>query len=104
MRGAWQAESRFAMQDNQMLSLTTSKRSDGKISTIASVAKRENGFLTFALYQDYWKTINISEAKATEKAVSSLHAQALADLETIKADVLGFYEAKGSTPAFLIAA
>jgi hypothetical protein len=91
----WNAKTYYDFDGDRKLSLHTSKRERGGISTFASVALHKDGFTTFALFYDYGKTVLRSGAKATEKAVAALHAEAQALLPQVIADAKAHYEAKG---------
>jgi hypothetical protein len=93
-RDGWQAETRIALEGGRHLSITTRKGTRG-LRTSAQAYRLENGFMTYALFGDYSKTLSQSPARCTEKAVSELHRQALARLAEIKAEVAAFYAAKG---------
>jgi hypothetical protein len=91
----WNAKTYYDFDGDRKLSLRTSKHEHGGIITFASVALHRDGFTTFALFQDYGKTVLRSGAKATEKAIATLHAEAQAMLPQIIADAKAHYEAKG---------
>jgi hypothetical protein len=94
-RSGWNAQTYYDFDGDRKLSLHTSKAASGGISTFASVALHKDGFTTFALFYDYGKTVLRSGAKATEKAVAALHAEAQALLPQVIADAKAHYEAKG---------
>jgi hypothetical protein len=91
----WNAKTYYDFDGDRKLSLRTSKAERGGISTFASVALHKDGFTTFAIFQDYGKTVLRSGAKATEKAITTLHAEAQAMLPQIIADAKAHYVTKG---------
>jgi hypothetical protein len=94
-RSGWHAGTYYDFDGDRKLSLHTRKDARGGISTFASVALHKDGFTTHALFQDYGKTVLQSGNKATEKAVTTLHAEAQALLPSIIADAKAHYAAKG---------
>lgn len=94
IRNGWQAETRIALDGGRHLSITT-RKAFGALRARAQVSKVQDGYSTFILFGDYSKAIAQSTARCTEKAVADLHRQALGQLDTIKAEVLAFYAAKG---------
>lgn len=97
--GAWVAKSRVALQGDQVIELTTSKSSSGKLVSRASVVQieKEQGYeiVKFAPFSDYNKGVYASEVKrVTEKAVREQQAKALELIEEIKADAIAFYAGK----------
>ena len=82
------------------LDLTTRKDSHGGISSIADVSfYGVDGFTVHAVgfgspSGDYWRTVLKSGDRCTEKAVARLHAEALARLPEIRAEISLHYLAK----------
>ena len=90
----WQAETHIPLEGGRHLSITTSK-AGGNLRARAQAYRIENGFRTFLIFSDFSKSVAQSDTRCTEKTVASLHRQALARLDEIKADVAAFYAAKG---------
>ena len=113
-RDGWRAETRINLLDvrahaltyrpnekgETVLTLTTSKRGRGGLSTFASVAfHAESGFTTHAMGMgtglgDYGRTILQSGDRCTEKAVTRLHAEALARVPAVLEAVRAHYAAQ----------
>lgn len=94
-RSGWNAQTYYDFDGDRKLCLHTSKCEQGGISTFATVALHKDGFTTFALFYDYGKTVLRSGVKATEKGVTTLHAEAQAMLPQVIADAKAHYAAKG---------
>jgi len=94
-RTGWNAETYYDFDGDRKLSLHTSRAERVGISTFASVALHKEGFTTFVIFQDYGKTVLRSGARATEKAIATLHAEAQALLPHIIADAKVHYAEKG---------
>lgn len=99
-RDGWQAEDTIMLDDVHALKITTSKRSSGGLSTIATRVKMgsiSDGFsgFSFIMFSDFSKMIMQDRAaRCTEKTITTMHAAAMATLDTIKADCAEFYAAK----------
>lgn len=96
----WKAESFFKLDDRHSLHVTTSKRSNGQLATTATrVTDSEDGMsYSFAVYQDFYKTLVTSATRVTEKAVKSQHEKALEGLDDLKKEVENFYNKTPDTP------
>lgn len=93
-RDGWKAETSIKLDGGLWLDITTLK-GNGGLRSRAQCYRRENGFITFVLFQDYSATLATSPARCTEKAVADLHRQTLGKLDDVKAAVAAFYAAKG---------
>ena len=94
-RNGWQVETCFPLPDGRELSFSTSKCHDGSLSTTASVSKRDGVFRTFAVYQDYMKTIRREKVRCTDKNVQAQHLDALKDKDIVMAEVKAQYYPEG---------
>lgn len=75
----WNAETIIDLEGNKRLSITTMKRSNGRLQSIASVGKVEGHFISHMVYQDFLKVVaNTAPSKVTEKAVVSQHNDVIA--------------------------
>lgn len=96
MRGNWEAKTTIDLKivegKKHILELYTSKNSGGVLYTSASVSKVENGFVSYILYQDFYKIINRSKERCTQKAVENLHNEAKEKIEEIKKEAVAFYK------------
>jgi hypothetical protein len=93
-RAGWEARTSIELDNGRWLDIATSK-GNGGLRARAQCYRVENGFITYALFQDYSATILAHPARCTEKAVIDLHREALRRLDQIKAEVAAFYAAKG---------
>lgn len=79
---------------NTVLQLVTMKRSNRTVSFTAKTAALENGFIVYAMFQDYNEVL-LSEAKpATHRVVSEMHQEGLSLLPSILQKVVTFYKTK----------
>lgn len=81
-----------------VLTISTSKSRDG-ISTTASVGWCGDGFMTHAMglgtgCGDYYRTILKSGARCTEKAVKTMHEEALQQQDALIAEATAFYQSQ----------
>lgn len=95
-RGQWKADASVKIEGtNQVLKISTWKNARKQLITTASVAVLERGFETFVLYEDFYRTLFISEPKVVnEKRVTEQQRQALDEIDIILANVKEFYAAK----------
>ncbi len=94
--GQWKADASVKIEGtNQVLKISTSKNSRKQLVTTASVATLERGFETFVLYEDFYRTLFVSEPKVVnEKRVTEQQQQALDEIDIILGNVKEFYAAK----------
>lgn len=80
-------QSRYELSDNRVVDIDTRKRSNGRITTTASVSLLRDGILTHAVFSDFYKTLATSErgARATAKAVEQQHKSV--NIEELKAEI-----------------
>ena len=77
------------------LSVWTSKDDRGRLTTSASVGfVTDRNTVTTAIFSDFYRRIEATTARCTEKAVSEQQARAVAGWDALKADVAAFYAAK----------
>lgn len=89
----WKAETEVKLGDDQVLTITTSRRSNGNLMTIATVGTLKGMFINHLMYSDYNKAIATSTPKRiTQKVVEAQHNQI--NLGDIIADANYFYENK----------
>ncbi len=95
-RGQWKAEANVKIEGtDQVLKISTSKNSRKQLVTTASVARLERGFEVFVLYEDFYRTLFISEPKVVnQKRVEEQQRQALDEIDIILGNVKEFYAAK----------
>lgn len=87
-----QAKTTIKLDNDKILNITTMKRSNGLLSTTASVGTLKDGFISHMMFQDYAKTLISEKVRVTTKAVENQHNAALESIETIKADIEQFYQ------------
>lgn len=95
-RGQWKAEANVKIEGtDQVLKISTSKNSRKQLVTTASVANRVGCFEVFVMYQDFYRTLFISEPKVVnEKRVEEQQRQALDEIDIILGNVKKFYAAQ----------
>lgn len=86
----------------QFLEISTRKGTYG-IQSFASVFIEHESYgrkcKTFAFPDDYLKSFNLTQARASEKTVKEIHAKTMADIEQILIGVAAFYETKKAKAA-----
>ena len=92
MRKHWQASSQLPLVDNLVLKIETMKRSSGTVVTTVTANRLERGFLIYTMGKDFALNVNSSVVRCTEKLVTELHLDALAKIESIKAQALNHYQ------------
>lgn len=87
----WTAETDHRIGDDRVLSILTMKRSDGSLTTTATVHRLETlrgmPMKSFAFGKDFHKAMLTEQVRCTEKAVAKQHADVLSHISTIKAAV-----------------
>lgn len=91
-REGFEAESRIDLGfDRRVLQVTTSKQSGRGLKTYATVIQldaTDPRVFSFVMFQDFSKAIACDlKARCTEANISALHAQALANIEPVLAQV-----------------
>lgn len=85
------------------LSITTMKRSNGRITSYASVSivhgEEGHKIRTTEIFGDFSKKIIERDGKATEKSVKICHEQALILADGVKAEAEAFYAMKKQSVA-----
>jgi hypothetical protein len=84
-------ETTLDLPGDMQLSLVTRKDFHGNLSTYASAAKVERGFVMFRMGRDYHRVLRCDKTRCTDKVVRERHASFVANLEGIKADALKYY-------------
>ena len=102
-RDGWQAKTEIDLEGVTLtegdkvkpaiLTISTRKTSRG-LETGCSVAFRDGMFMTHRLYEDFNARFAASDARCTEKAIRTMHDDALAKLDTIKTAALEHYGVK----------
>lgn len=91
----WRATSSVDIAGGRTLEVTTRKRTNSNaLVTYVSAGRVDGSFFTHLMYEDYCKCHAATIARCTEKAVASLHADVMANIDSIVADVVAFYAAK----------
>ena len=87
----WKADTQVELGNNKVLTITTMKRSNGSLATIASVGIQEGMFISHFMFTDYNKTIDVTyPKKVTQKAVETQHLDIV--IEDVIQDAIGFYK------------
>jgi hypothetical protein len=87
------ARDHFDRPAERMLHISTSKNIYGGLSAIATVALHRDGAMSYAIGGDFHQLIVQNGDRCTEKAVRTLHAQALAQADALLAQARAFYNA-----------
>lgn len=92
----WKAETSIPLGNNRYIELTTMKRGNGGIQTVAICCKVENGMSSYVLYQDFYKIVlpGSTGLRSTEKNVKAQHAVALLAAPQLIEEVKAYYAAK----------
>lgn len=98
-RDGWSARSRVALDDyglpGRVIDLSTGKWDTGGIWSHAICAKIDNGFMTWAVFSDWDKTLLQSmKTRCTEKNVRDMHTRSLSMIEELVAECVAFYAKK----------
>ena len=80
----WTARTQVPLDEEHALDISTMKRSNGAIVTIATRVKLADGGFSFVMFQDFNMRVLSESGRATEKFVTDQHQRALALLEEIK--------------------
>lgn len=84
--------------DSRELHITTHKASRGGILASAQAWIRgDDGSLSCALFEDFNKRLLTTAVRCTEKAMRSLHAQALEDIAAVLAEAKAKHPPKAAT-------
>lgn len=70
-------EIRLAEDSDLLISVSTGKNSSGNIISSLQVAKLEDGFVSYIVFQDYHRSIIVAKARCTELVVRTQHYNAL---------------------------
>ena len=89
-RGSWTATTEIELENNMILTVKTYK-SNGRLITLASVGRLEDGFISHAVYVDYATRLCISDKRCTSKSVEAQHVNELVKLDTILNDIKAHY-------------
>lgn len=84
-------------EDNKVLTITTKKNNNGGLSSHASCASYENGWLTHIMYKDFnmpLRSFDTTPTRITRKAVEQQHASI--DVESVLEMATSFYSSRRS--------
>jgi len=97
--GEWRAEDTEMLNDTLELSITTMRRSNGRVTTTATVGRREGVFITHLMYQDYnvslWAVVY---PRVTRKVVEEQHKSILKELVAIRQRARDHYKLDQKEP------
>lgn len=79
----WIAETTVQVTDKMQVSVSTMKRSDGRIITIAREQLLGPANLYYYTMNTWAVRMKISDARATQKAITAQHQAALLELDTV---------------------
>ena len=97
--GEWRAEDTEMLNDTLELSITTMRRSNGRVATTATVGRLEGEFITHRMYQDYnvslWAVVY---PRVTRKVVEEQHKSILKELVAIRQRARDHYKLDQKEP------
>lgn len=97
--GEWRAEDTEMLNDTLKLSITTMRRSNGRVATTATVGRLEGEFITHRMYQDYnvslWAVVY---PRVTRKVVEEQHKSILKELVAIRQRARDHYKLDQKEP------
>jgi hypothetical protein len=76
------AETGYALNNGMTLKVSTHKGARG-LRTYAQAVKIENGIESFMMFQDFNKTLQTVEGRATEKNILIAHNKAIQNIEQV---------------------
>lgn len=85
----WKAETHIDAPElgaNRVITVNTGKRSNGMVSTSATVQKRDGAFMSFIMFQDLHRTLVAEALRCTSKTVEDQHTRALALMDGFMAE------------------
>ena len=75
-----------------LLCVSTSKRSNGAVTSFVGVQWEGGGFVTQAIFEDFARHYNSTRcARVTEQAIRVVHEKTLAQLDAIRAEATAQY-------------
>jgi hypothetical protein len=90
--GGWLAESEVALFDGKVLRVSTMKRYNGKLVSVAQAMQVKDGYVSFVMYQDFNVSLESSAPKrVTEKTVREQHSRVMANIAGAVATAKQFY-------------
>lgn len=90
-RYGWEAMTRVPFGERHALKFMTGKGPNG-LTTVVRRVEVDKGFDVYAPGRDYRLTVNSRpNARCTERAITDLHLQSLAEFDRVAADVRAFY-------------
>ena len=97
--GEWRAKDTEMLNDTLELSITTMRRSNARVTTTATVGRREGAFITHLMYQDYnvslWAVVY---PRITRKVVEEQHKSILKELVAIRQRARDHYKLDQKEP------
>ncbi len=90
----WQAETEIQapeLGEGKVVVVNTTKRSNGLLSTNASVQTIKGSFRSLTMFQDLSRTLDTERVRVTEAAVTSQHKRALGNLEGFMSEARAKY-------------
>ena len=76
---------------NAQLEISTFKNDRGQLVTTAGIGFVNGNIVTTVIFGDFFRRIEVSTVRCTEKAVSEQQARAVAQWPAIKAAAIDFY-------------
>ena len=89
----WKAENYFPIDSTTRITITTMKRSNGQLATTVTGSRKEGSMWYYTVLQDFAMVYASTPCQRVSKlAVEIQQAQVLKKIETIKFEVIAFYE------------
>lgn len=90
----WRAETCIELPNDRELCILTSKRHDGRLTSTATVSKRDGMWCSHTVFEDFAQTLTRSDLRCTEKNVRAQHDMVLTTIDSIKERVTAHYATK----------
>ena len=90
----WRAETCIELPNDRELCILTSKRHDGRLTSTATVSKRDGMWSTHIVFEDFSQTLTSSDLRCTAKNVQAQHDMVLTTIASIKERATAHYATK----------
>ena len=95
-RNNWKAVSEFSLTDDLTLTISTSKKWNGCLSTRASVSQFARGFHCHRMYHDFSRNLDeVKYSRITSKVVTAQHLQCISKVTDLTEAALQHYRRIG---------
>lgn len=91
----WFDEDTVAIEGDRAIRITTMKRSDGVLKTIATVGSVDGFGFSTIIFKDFNQVLmNSTPSRVTQKVVEAQHREAMTKLPELKEAINSYYAAK----------